>query len=321
MKIYIHYDITHQPWGGINSFLRAMKETLLQRNYYEAEPYKADIILIAASSAGINKSISFKEILNLRWLRYNKFFPLIKKRQYPLIVHRLDGLRTFYAGKHEPSDDLQLKLSKLADHIIFQSQYSLQNFRAFGYNKNNYHIIYNGTNTTVFSFKFRKLEKNRKIKIIASSWSNNIHKGFNTISSISLLDSVEVTFVGNWNSNVPPNKVKIIKPVDYFTLAKLFHENDVFLHAAQNDPCPNVVVEAMATGLPVLYNNSGGTPEIAHQYGIALQPNNFLDTLLELQNKYDNFVEKLQRDHYTFDINYVVNEYIKVFETLLIKNF
>jgi glycosyltransferase involved in cell wall biosynthesis len=29
-----------------------------------------------------------------------------------------------------------------------------------------------------------------------------------------------------------------------------------------NDPCPNAVLEALATGLPVLYSSSGGVPEL-----------------------------------------------------------
>jgi glycosyltransferase involved in cell wall biosynthesis len=42
----------------------------------------------------------------------------------------------------------------------------------------------------------------------------------------------------------------------------LMQRADVLLHTKYNDPCPTVVLEAMASGLPVVYSKSGGTPEL-----------------------------------------------------------
>ncbi len=42
----------------------------------------------------------------------------------------------------------------------------------------------------------------------------------------------------------------------------LYRRAHLLLHTKVNDPCPNVVLEAMASGLPVVYPASGGTVEL-----------------------------------------------------------
>jgi glycosyltransferase involved in cell wall biosynthesis len=42
----------------------------------------------------------------------------------------------------------------------------------------------------------------------------------------------------------------------------LFRRAHVLLHTKVNDPCPSLVIEAMAAGLPVIYPRSGGVPEL-----------------------------------------------------------
>ena len=43
---------------------------------------------------------------------------------------------------------------------------------------------------------------------------------------------------------------------------ELFRRAHVLLHTKVNDPCPSLVIEAMACGLPVVYPASGGTVEL-----------------------------------------------------------
>src|SRR5205807_6049130 len=42
----------------------------------------------------------------------------------------------------------------------------------------------------------------------------------------------------------------------------LLRRADLLLHTKYNDPCPTVVLEAMACGLPVVYSASGGALEL-----------------------------------------------------------
>jgi glycosyltransferase involved in cell wall biosynthesis len=51
----------------------------------------------------------------------------------------------------------------------------------------------------------------------------------------------------------------------------LMQSSDLLLHTKYNDPCPTVVLEAMASGLPVVYSASGGVPElVGDEAGIGI---------------------------------------------------
>lgn len=327
MRIYTHYKTTEDPWGGINSFNRAFKNYIIENRkdikIIEDFYAKYDIIFLSAASSGKGKETDIEEIkkrITKKW--FHKFI----NKKIPKIILRLDGLRAFYSDSFLPNDQKQIDLADLADYIIFQSNYSLNNFKHFGYNKNNYSIINNGVDQNIFNLKDKVFYNNdRKLKILSVSWSNNLNKGFQTISDFSENNDIEVYFVGNWNTSVKPKSVNIISPLKSTELAKMYKQCDVFLHSAKNDPCPNVVLEALSCGLPVIHTNSGGTPEIAEGFGIKLpdliNQNEIAKITNEIKENYNYWVNNIKKEHYKFSMQNTGNQYLSIFENILKKGF
>ena len=77
----------------------------------------------------------------------------------------------------------------------------------------------------------------------------------------------------------------MIGPIKNEDLPKLLSAGDIFIHPRAGDSCPNVVVEALAVGLPVICPKWGGTAELIGSGGISIDVDNW---------DYSNiFVEKM----------------------------
>jgi glycosyltransferase involved in cell wall biosynthesis len=111
----------------------------------------------------------------------------------------------------------------------------------------------------------------------------------------------------------------------------LFHEADILLHTKYNDPCPRIVAEAMACGLPVVYSDSGGLPELVGDdagssipaildwYTEHPPPADLLaSAVIKIWSEFDIFSRNARnRAVTTLDIHHWISRHQSIFESLI----
>ena len=105
----------------------------------------------------------------------------------------------------------------------------------------------------------------------------------------------------------------MLPAVDSYRMAELFREHDVYVTASKNDPCSNSLIEALTCGLPAIYLQSGGHPEIVKQAGAGFEA---AEQIPDLLNKLVENYEYYQARILVPSIQEVSKEYLKVLELL-----
>lgn len=188
-----------------------------------------------------------------------------KSRPEIRVVHRVDGSGQDY-GRYDDADIRQARVNQWADLTIFQSQYSRFSTRQkYKIIKLDGPIIYNPVNIEQFKPGEKKFTQ---FTVCNAAFSPNRKKGTWQIGQLAR-ENPDVHFVlcGRYPALPPLLNIKLLGHLGHEELAAVMQKSHVFLNLSENDPCPNVVTEALASGLPVLYKDSGGTPELVGDCG------------------------------------------------------
>ncbi|MCZ2127906.1 MAG: glycosyltransferase [Anaerolineales bacterium] len=273
----VFHEFAPPPTGGGHQFLRAFCKQARTKGL-RVENNRVS----RTTRACLFNSFNFSA-RRLRWTR----------RKSALYVHRVDGPIDVYRGRDDGADKtIQALNRQFADKTIFQSQYSLQKHRELGLEFKNPIVIMNAADPDIFHPRGRaEFSRNRKIKIIASSWSDNVNKGADTYQWLDEhldWERYEMTFVGR--SPVAFKNIRMLAAVDSYRMAQLFREHDVYLTASKNDPCSNSLIEALTCGLPAVYLQSGGHPEIVGGAGAGFaSAEEAPEALNHVASKYEAF--------------------------------
>lgn len=296
----IFHEFEPPPTGGGHQFLRAFWKQA------EAKGLQVENNQISRTTrACLLNSFNFRETrLSLT------------RRTSVLYVHRVDGPIDVYRGRDDGVDkNIHAVNLKFADKTIFQSQYSLEKHLLLGMEFKSPTIILNAADPEIFHSRGRvDFSRNRKTRLIASSWSDNLNKGapvYQWLDEHLDWDRFEMTFVGR--SPVAFKNIRMLSAVDSYRMAELFREHDVYITASKNDPCSNSLIEALTCGLPAIYLQSGGHPEIVKQAGAGFEAAEQIPALLDqLIGQYETFQSRISVP----SIKDVSEQYLNVLELI-----
>lgn len=227
------------------------------------------------------------------------------KKKGCFIIHRLDEYfqpdeSEYRRIKHQMICDL----NKLANVTVYQSQFVLNNLHPI-LKPDCFEIIINGANTNIF-YPAQALGA----YIGHVSWSCDERKGFESLYSL-VQNNPKEKFLLVGNHKKTPYSFKkfknvfLVGPVNRKKMHKYYQMMKVLYLPSANDPCPNTAVEAILCGVPVCYNQDGGTKEIVKDCGADLE--HFNDIL----NRNEFYREKcFNRSDLNF--NHVAQKYLSL---------
>jgi glycosyltransferase involved in cell wall biosynthesis len=264
----LFHEFAPSPSGGGHQFLRALVGEL-ERRGLDVELNR----LSAGTRACLVNSFNFDAARLRRFARSDV-----------RTVHRVDGPIGVYRGYDDGTDGAIVSLNaELADATILQSRYSLDEHRKLGLALRSPVVVPNTVDPAIFRPPpTRSPLTGRKVRLIATSWSDNARKGAGTLAWLDAhldFDRYELTFVGRAPAGF--ERVNVLGPVASDEVARILGEHDVYLAPSRDDPCSNALLEALACGLPAAYLDSGGHPELVGEGGLPFREDAELPELLD----------------------------------------
>ena len=197
--------------------------------------------------------------------------------------------RGWFPTGWECENDRMAKVHRLADHVFYQSEFCRRCAEKFlGARAGSSEILYNGVDTG--HFRPRPIASARRpfrFLVTGKIGPSTAYRLTSSIAGLAAARSagldVHLTIAGLIDKAVEAamrsqidrltlnDAVMFTGPYSSAQAPELYRSADAYLMTKHNDPCPNTVLEAMASGLPVLYSASGGVPEqVGSAAGVSL---------------------------------------------------
>ena len=272
---------------------------------------------------------------------------LIKKKRLPVVLNQ-NGVfyPAWFDGNWEKENNKMAQIYCLADYILWQSKFCKKACEKFlGKRIGIGEILYNSVDTSIFVPKNRGNKKrfsflitgnirrknNYRISIVLLALKEIIRK--NTEVELIIAGYVEdrkYFFSKIRDLNIQDNVI-FMETYSQKDAPKIYQLADAYITMTYQDNCPTAVLEAMASGLPILYSNSGGIPELVDkESGLGINvKSSWNKTIVPSSSAISEGMEKIIEDRNNmsqaarirsvqfFDLKIWISKHQNIFEKLL----
>ena len=210
---------------------------------------------------------------------------LAKRRRAPIVLNQNGVAYRGWAGAR--TDDLNDRLRTVlrrADHVVYQSEFCRQAADRFlGRSQGSSEILHNAVDTTVFTPAGRAPAGGPVVLLGGDQTAT--YRLETALRTLALLPEARLLVTGTVLEDGRgladelglADRVMFTGRYAQRDAVEIYRRAHLLLHPKVNDPCPNVVLEALGCGLPVVHSASGGTPELVGEAGIGVASNTSWD--------------------------------------------
>lgn len=215
-------------------------------------------------------------------------FPALVKAGVPVVLNQ-NGV--FYPGWYD--GDWRRENARMqavhgsASHVLYQSEFCRQCALKFlGLRDGAWEILHNAVDTAAFTPATERAPGPVRVLLTGKIGASTAYRLIASLEAIAAARrggfNAELTVAGAIDPDVRAEAealmaqrhlsgaVRFTGPYSAVQAPEIYRSADLYLMLKHNDPCPNVVIEALASGLPVVHSNSGGVPELVGEAGIGL---------------------------------------------------
>jgi glycosyltransferase involved in cell wall biosynthesis len=251
-------SMPERPFGG------AVKFQLLHQ-VFPNEPYDFNVLYLGSSSVPLDAGMLVR----------------LARRRHAAFVWNQNGVAYpgWYGRGWQLVNAPRARLLRAADHVVYQSAFcKLSADRFYGPPRGRWGILHNPVDTTVFVPEASRVQRPLTLLLGGNQYQRyRVERALEALSLVReersdarLLVTGALSFATDGAEQTAElvrwlgleDAVEIVGPYTQAEAPALLRRADVLLHPKYNDPCPTIVLEAMACGLPVVYSHSGGTPEL-----------------------------------------------------------
>ena len=260
----VSYGVEAMPGRSDIVFGGAVKFQLLHRDLPNA-PRDFNVLYLGSSSMPIEAGTLVR----------------LARRRGAAFVWNQNGVayRGWYGDGWQLVNEAPARLLHAADHVIYQSAFcKLAADRFYGVRAGAWEILHNPVDTRAFVPASSRPARQPRLLLGGNQYQR--YRVETALETLALLraDGRRVTLVVtgalSFSEDARAQTVEMIRRLRLEEAVELVGEYsqeaapavlqqaDILLHPKYNDPCPTIVLEAMACALPVVYSATGGTAEL-----------------------------------------------------------